>query len=70
MNKLALIIYREWITRVRRRAFIIGTLMVPVLLGLGVGLGAWLENAEMEENKVLVVDLSGMITFWDDTRQE
>ena len=69
MNKLALIIYREWITRVRRRAFIIGTLMVPVLLGLGVGLGAWLENAEMEENKVLVVDLSGMITFWDDTRQ-
>ena len=51
MNKLALIIYREWITRVRRRAFIIGTLMVPVLLGLGVGLGAWLENAEMEENK-------------------
>jgi len=56
MNKLTLIIYREWITRVRRRAFIIGTLMVPVLLGLGVGLGAWLENAEMEENKVLVVD--------------
>ena len=39
MNKPALIIYREWITRVRRRAFIIGTLMVPVLLGLGVGLG-------------------------------
>ena len=69
MNKLGLIIYREWITRVRRRAFIIGTLMVPVLLALGVGLGAWLENTEMEDNKVMVVDLSGMITFWDDSRQ-
>ena len=69
MNRLGLIIYREWITRVRRRAFIIGTLLVPVLLALGVGFGAWMENAEMEENKVLVVDLSGMITFWDDTRQ-
>ena len=35
MNRLGLIIYREWITRVRRRAFIIGTLLVPVLLALG-----------------------------------
>lgn len=57
MNRLGLIIYREWITRVRRRAFIIGTLLVPVLLALGVGFGAWMENAEMEESKVLVVDL-------------
>lgn len=69
MSRLGLIIYREWITRVRRRAFIIGTLLVPVLLAFGVGFGAWMENAEMEDNKVLVVDLSGMITFWDGTRE-
>lgn len=69
MKRLGLIIYREWITRVRRRAFIIGTLLVPVLLAFGVGFGVWMENAEMEHNKVLVVDLSGMITYWDDARQ-
>ena len=69
MNRLGLIINREWITRVRRRAFIIGTLMIPVLLALGIGIGAWMENSELEENKVLVVDLSGMITFWDETYQ-
>lgn len=69
MKRLGLIIYREWITRVRRRAFIIGTLLVPVLLAFAVGFGAWMENAEMEDNKVLVVDLSGMITLWDDTRE-
>jgi ABC-2 type transport system permease protein len=69
MKRLGLIIYREWITRVRRRAFIIGTLLVPVLLALAVGFGVWMENAEMEHNKVLVVDLSGMITLWDETRE-
>ena len=69
MKRLGLIIYREWITRVRRRAFIIGTLLVPVLLAFGVGFGVWMENAEMEHNKVLVVDLSGMITLWDETRE-
>ena len=69
MKRLGLIIYWEWITRVRRRAFIIGTLLVPVLLAFGVGFGVWMENAEMEHNKVLVVDLSGMITYWDDARQ-
>ena len=69
MNRLGLIIYREWITRVRRRAFIIGTLLVPVLIAFGVGFGAWMENAEMEDNKVLVVDMSGMITFWDEGRE-
>ena len=44
MKILKHIIYREWITRVRRRAFIIGTLLVPILFAGSIGLGVWLES--------------------------
>ena len=62
MSRLRLIIFREWYTRVRRRAFILGTLLVPLLMAGLVGLGVWMEQVEIEQNKVLVVDLSGMIS--------
>ncbi len=69
MSRLRLIIFREWYTRVRRRAFILGTLLVPLLMAGLVGLGVWMEQVEIEQNKVLVVDLSGMISYWDDVRE-
>ena len=43
MNRLRLIIFREWYTRVRRRAFILGTLLVPILMAILVGFGVWME---------------------------
>lgn len=69
MNRLRLIIFREWYTRVRRRAFILGTLLVPILMAILVGFGVWMERAQMEENKVLVADLSGLISYWDEARE-
>lgn len=69
MKILKHIIYREWITRVRRRAFIIGTLLVPILFAGSIGLGVWLESGTEEESKVLVVDSSGLISRFNERLQ-
>ena len=62
MKTLKHIIYREWITRVRRKAFLLGTLLVPFLIVVGIGLQVWLDSGTEEEAKVLVVDASGLIS--------
>lgn len=67
MSRLGHIIYREWHTRVRRKAFILGTLLVPILIAGLVGLIAWLDQSEMEYHKVLVIDEAGIITFQNDS---
>ena len=61
---LGLIIAREYLTRVRRRAFLIGTLLMPVLSVLVIGAIGWLGSRAEGETKVLVVDKSGLITKW------
>lgn len=66
MSVIGHIVYREWSTRVRRKAFIWGTLAVPILLSIGIGLGVWSEQSNTQNSKVLVVDISGLITRWDD----
>ena len=62
MNKPALITMGSGL-RVRRRAFIIGTLMVPVLLGLGVAWGAAGKCRDGGKQSLSRAD-PGMITFW------
>jgi ABC-type Na+ efflux pump permease subunit len=69
MKTLKHIIYREWITRVRRKAFLLGTLLVPFLIVVGIGLQVWLDSGTEEEAKVLVVDASGLISRFDDRLQ-
>ena len=59
MNGLRHIVYREWITRVRRRAFILGTLAIPLLFAGSIVLGWWMEQNEAEESRVLIVDVAG-----------
>jgi len=66
MKTLKHIIYREWITRVRRKAFLLGTLLVPFLIVVGIGLQVWLDSGTEEEAKVLVVDASGLISRFED----
>ena len=58
MKTLKHIIYREWITRVRRKAFLLWTLLVPFLIVVCIGLQVWLDSGTEEEAKVLVVDAS------------
>jgi len=62
MSKLSLIIKREYVTRVRKRSFIIGTLLAPVGLLIYmlviVGLTAYDSGSEL---RIMVMDEAGMI---------
>jgi len=60
MNKILLIIQREYITRVRKRAFIIMTLTVPALFALMFAVIALVANQKDETKHVVyVIDNSG-----------
>lgn len=62
MHKISLIIKREFLTRVRKRTFIIGTILFPLLyLGLIFGTG-YIANKTKEEMKIALVDQSGLFT--------
>jgi len=55
MNKLWLIIQREYITRVRSRAFLLGTLLTPLVFGLFVALQYKFTTYRGSEKKHVVV---------------
>lgn len=59
MNKILLIIQREYLTRVRKKTFIISTILFPILyLALIFGM-SYLGATSMSKLKVAVVDSSG-----------
>lgn len=60
MNKIFLIIKREFLTRVRKKAFIIGTILFPLLyLGLIFGTGYIAEKTK-EDLHIALIDKSGL----------
>ena len=62
MNKTSLIIKREYLTRVRKRTFIISTILFPVLyLALIFGTG-YLAEKNKKNLKVAIIDKSGLFT--------
>ncbi len=61
MNKIGLIILREFITRVRKPSFLIMTILGPVLIAAAILLTAWLGSQEATEHRVLVIDPEGVI---------
>ncbi|MEO6253772.1 MAG: ABC transporter permease [Ferruginibacter sp.] len=62
MNKIILIIQREFLTRVRKKTFIIGTILFPLLyLGLIFGTG-YIADKTREDIHVAVIDRSGLFT--------
>jgi ABC-2 type transport system permease protein len=61
MNKIKLIIWREFITRVRKPSFLIMTVLGPLLIAGAVLLTAWLGSQEADDHRVLVVDTEGVI---------
>ena len=62
MNKIILIIRREFLTRVRKKTFIIGTILFPLLyLGLIFGTG-YIADKTREDINVAVIDRSGLFT--------
>lgn len=56
MNKVFLIIWREYFERVRKKSFLLMSILGPVLIAGGFALIIWLGNADKTEQKILVVD--------------
>ncbi|HRH37172.1 MAG TPA: ABC transporter permease [Flavobacteriales bacterium] len=61
MNKIRLIIWREFITRVRKPSFLIMTILGPVLIAGAIFGMAWIGSHENTKQVVLVVDQEGVI---------
>ncbi len=62
MNKIGLIIKREYLTRVRKRSFIIMSIVGPLLFGLVFVVPIWLASRESDEKVIEVLDESGYFT--------
>lgn len=60
MNKTTLIIKREYLTRVRKKSFIIMTLLAPILMALMFIIPIWVANMkDTDEKRIAVIDKSG-----------
>jgi len=63
MNKSIIILQREYLTRVRKKSFVILTLLVPFLFAAFTVLPAWLAMQDDEEQRTIAVcDESGLFT--------
>ncbi|MDR2475996.1 MAG: ABC transporter permease [Bacteroidales bacterium] len=61
MNKIALIIQREYLSRVRKKTFLVMTLLTPALVSLLFFIPFWLATDEENEQKVIaVIDQTGL----------
>ena len=60
MNKIALVIKREFLTRVRKPSFWILTIIVPILLAALYAIPIYLALKPAEKSVVMVVDESGL----------
>jgi len=61
MNKILLIIQREYLTRVKKKSFIIMTILGPLLIAAMIILPAMLsELSESSEKKIAVLDETGL----------
>ncbi|MCC5921691.1 MAG: ABC transporter permease [Cyclobacteriaceae bacterium] len=61
MNKVFIIIAREFITRVRKPTFILMSLLGPVLFGALLIVPTWLTTIESEDRALLIKDESGLL---------
>ena len=59
MNKIFLIIKREYITRVRKRSFIVMTILGPILMAALFIVPAYLALKQEEKRVITVVDETG-----------
>lgn len=60
MNKILLIVQREYLTRVRKKTFIIMSLLSPLLISALWIVPVWLASMEGEEKQIQIIDASGL----------
>lgn len=62
MNKIWLILQREYLVRVKKRSFIFMTILGPLLIGGVYGVSIWLAVREDDNRTIEVVDESGLLS--------
>lgn len=62
MKNILLIIQREYLTRVRKKSFIVMTILGPVLMGLLYAGIIWAAISSVNQKKIAVLDHSGLFT--------
>lgn len=61
MSKIFLVVKREYLTRVRKRSFIVMTLLTPILFASLIGALLWIATMDQGEEKIIaVIDDSGL----------
>lgn len=60
MNKIVLIIKREYLTRVRKKSFIIMSILGPLLIIAFYGIIIWASISDGDQKEIAVVDESGL----------
>lgn len=60
MKNILLIIQREYLTRVRKKSFIVMTILGPLLIGIMYGLIGWAAMSSIDQKKILIVDKSDL----------
>jgi ABC-2 type transport system permease protein len=61
MNKTALIIKREYLTRVRKKTFILSTILTPLLFAVVIGTVIFITVKNIRNEKIAVVDPNGIL---------
>lgn len=61
MNKVWLIIKREYLSRVRKKTFILSTILTPILFAAVIGAIVYITVKNISNEKVVVVDPSGYL---------
>ncbi|TXK47122.1 ABC transporter permease [Pontibacter qinzhouensis] len=70
MHKIWLIIQREYLTRVRKKSFIIMTFLTPLLLAAFMVVPAWLATVSDSSDVVMVLDESGLFADKLETKKD
>ncbi|MEY3854760.1 MAG: hypothetical protein RIS68_774 [Bacteroidota bacterium] len=70
MNKILLIIQREYVTRVQKKSFWIASLLAPLLITAIYAIPIWLALRDKEVKRVEVLDQSGILEVKDFTDRE
>ena len=70
MHKIWLIIQREYLTRVRKKSFIIMTFLTPLLLAAFMLIPAWLATFSDSDDVVMVLDESGLFADKLESRED
>ena len=60
MNKLFLIIQREYFSRVKKKSFLLMTILGPILLAGVMIVPIWLGLRDKTDHQILVLDRSGL----------